>query len=61
MNQLFNTSNTRDIVGNITFSLKEIMKIVNSNRFVYGSDNRIYGIQTTRIEPTHVILMTANP
>ncbi|CDW91762.1 UNKNOWN [Stylonychia lemnae] len=61
MNQLFNTNNTRDIVGNITYTLKEIMRIVNSNRFSYGSDNRIYGIQTTRIEPTHVILFTANP
>eukprot|EP00347_Sterkiella_histriomuscorum_P015237 403357791 len=60
-NQLMNSKNSRDLVGDMSISLKEIMRVVNSNRFLYGSDNRIYGIQTTRVEPTNVIVFTANP
>lgn len=42
-------------------TLSEVIKLVNSNRFMYGAANRINGIQITRIEPCNVIVFTANP
>ena len=60
MNQLYFMQNNREVTD-ISRTLIEVMKILNSNRFLYGASNRLYGIQCTRIEPCNVILFTANP
>ena len=52
--------NGRELVD-IEKTLRDTMKVVNSNRFLYGSANRLNGIQATRIEPCNVILFTASP
>ena len=41
--QLLNMTITRDIVD-LEKTLLETMKVVNSNRFIYGSSHRINGI-----------------
>jgi hypothetical protein len=51
---------TRDIVD-LDKTLLETMKVINSNRFIYGSSHRINGIQLTRIEPCNILLFTSNP
>ena len=57
--QLFNLRNTRDMIE-VERTLVEVIKTLNSNRFLYGSSNRLNGIQVTRIEPCNVIFFTAN-
>ena len=55
-----NMTNTRDLVD-IEKTILETMKVINSNRFIYGAAHRINGIQVTRIEPCNIILFTSNP
>jgi len=40
-------------------TLVEAMKALNSCRFLYGSANRLNGIQLSRVEPCNVLLFTA--
>lgn len=58
--QLMNIQNTRDMID-FERTLIEVMRILNSSRFLFGASNRINGIQVTRIEPCNVIVFTANP
>lgn len=42
-------------------SILDLMNLINLKGFIHGTDNRLHGLQLSRIEPTCVILFTASP
>jgi hypothetical protein len=42
-------------------TLLDVLQIINAKRFVQGADNRLQGIQLSRIDPCNILLFTASP
>lgn len=42
-------------------TLLDVLQALNSKRFVHGADNRLQGIQLSRIDPCNILLFTASP
>jgi hypothetical protein len=47
--------------SNISKSLLDILDTLNQQRFLSGADNRLLGIQLSRIQPSCVVFFTASP
>lgn len=60
MNQLQNLKNPR-MHSKIKRTLLDVLAILNSKRFLSGADNRLQGIQLSRIDPCNILLFTASP
>ena len=60
MAQLQNLKNPR-LHSKIKRTLLDILSVLNSKRFISGADNRLQGIQLSRIDPCNILLFTASP
>jgi hypothetical protein len=38
-----------------------VLQVLNCKRFITGADNRLHGIQLSKIEPCNLIMFTASP
>lgn len=60
MAQLQNLKNPR-LHSKIKRTLLDVLHVLNSKRFLQGADNRLQGIQLSRIDPCNILLFTACP